>query len=194
METNYEHSIHLVSPIPPSVNHYLGYRGVIKGGKALAVSYCTNEAKKYKANFADYVREQVEEQGWDLEPNKAQHFYVDCIFYFPATNLDCNNYFKCMLDAITDTQLIWLDDNITCERVFAIYYDSSNPRIELTIHPVDYIGIFEDVSHLEAFESKCTGCTRYKRNCSVLRSAKDGKITGDIVDGVCQKIKEKKEK
>lgn len=194
METNYEHAIHLVSPMPPSVNHYLGYRGVLKGGKPLAVSYCTNEAKKYKANFADYVREQVEEQGWDLEPDRNRHFYVDCVFYFPATNLDCNNYFKCMLDAITDTQLIWIDDNVTCERVYAIYYDSKNPRIELTIHPVDYIGIFDNVSHLESFESKCAGCTRYKRNCSILRNAKEGKITEDIVDGVCLKIKEKKEK
>ena len=184
--------LHLVSPIPPSVNHYLGYRGVLKGGKPVAMSYCTNEAKKYKQQFADYVRKEVVKQGWDLVPNRTQHFYVDTVFYFPATNLDCNNYFKCMLDAITDTQLIWLDDNITCERVQAIYYDADNPRVEIVIHPVDYIGVFDNASHLEAFVAKCTDCVRYTRNCSLLNKAREGRIQGDIVDGICKKYKQRK--
>ena len=97
-----------------------------------------------------------------------------------------------MLDAITDTQLIWLDDNVTCERVQAIYYDQKNPRMEITIRPVDYIGVFDDAPQMEAFVSNCIGCTRYSRNCSILRQAKEGRIQEEIADGVCIKYKPKK--
>ena len=94
-----------------------------------------------------------------------------------------------MLDAITDTGLIWIDDNVTCERVQRIYYDSSNPRIELEIYPVEYIGVFDNASQLEKFESRCIGCNRYKRNCSILQKAKEGRIQEEIQDLVCKKYK-----
>lgn len=179
----------LTSPLPPSVNHYLGYRGVMKNGRPMATSYCTSEAKKYKCEFSKYVKEQVEAQGYCLAPNKYQHFYVDSIFYFDRQDRDCNNYYKCMLDAITDTQLIWLDDNVVCERVQRIYYDSQNPRIELDIYPVDYIGVFDNASQLEAFISDCIGCARYNRNCSILQKAKEGRVQSEIVDAHCLKRK-----
>ena len=156
------------------------------------MSYKTPEALKYRKEFADYVKSEVERQGWNLEPNKLQHFYVDTVFYFDKTHMDCNNYFKVMLDAITDTQLIWLDDDVVCERVQRIYYDSNNPRVELKIYPVEYIGIFDNMSQMEEFSSVCFGCTRYARNCSILRKAKEGRIQNDIKDGVCNKYKKKK--
>ena len=106
---------------------------------------------------------------------------------------ESNNYYKCMLDAITDTQLIWIDDNVVCERINRIYYDSKNPRIELHIYPVDYIGIFDNISQLENFESNCIGCSRYKRNCSILQKAKDGRVQEEIVDFTCLKYKPKKD-
>ena len=183
----------LVSPICPSVNHYLGWRAIIKKGKPIAMAYETSEAKKYKKEFSKYIKEQVELQGYDLEPNKYQHFYIDCIFYFERIDCDANNYFKLLLDTITETQLIWLDDNVTCERVNKILYDSKNPRIEITIYPVDYIGIFENISQLEKFESKCIGCSRYKRNCNLLNKAKEGRIQEDIVGLDCLKYKKSKE-
>lgn len=179
----------LVSVIPPSVNHYIRYRATMKNGKPLATSYCTVEAKKYKSDFAKYIREEVSRQKWTMRPNKYQHFYVDAVFYFPRTNMDSSNYFKVLLDAITDTQLIWLDDNVALERVQAVYYDSDNPRIEITIHKVDYIGVFENASQLEAFSSNCIGCTRYTRNCSIFRQAKQGYIQDEIAAAVCNKFK-----
>ena len=107
----------LVSDIPPSVNHYLGYRAIIKNGKPMATSYKTTEAKKYQKEFEKYIQEQVKQQNWNLVPNEYQHFYVDAVFYFDRVDKDPNNYFKCCLDSITDTQMIWVDDNVTCERV-----------------------------------------------------------------------------
>ena len=184
--------LRLISPIPPSVNHYLAYRAIIKNGKPMAMSYKTAEATKYQKEFAEYVKQEVKRQNWDLIPNKEQHFYVDCVFYFDRTDKDCNNYFKCMLDAITDTQLVWIDDNVVCERVNRIYYDNANPRIELCIYPVDYIGIFDNISQLEEFETNCIGCSRYKRNCSILQKAKEGRLQEDIVNFTCTKRKTKK--
>lgn len=181
--------LYLTSPIPPSVNHYLGYRAIVKNGKPMAMSYKTSEAKEYQKNFEKYINEQVKKQGWDLQPNKYQHFYVDATFYFGRVDMDCNNYFKCSLDSITETGLIWLDDNVVCERVQRIYYDSSNPRLELDIYPVDYIGIFDNISQLQEFENNCFGCSRYKRNCSVLQKAKEGRIQEEINNLICNKFK-----
>lgn len=189
-----QNSLRLTSPIPPSSNHYLAYRAVIKNGHPMAMSYCTTEAKHYKERFTEYVQDEVARQGWRLIPNKLQHFYVDTVFYFPRVDMDSSNYFKVMLDAITDTKLIWLDDNVALERVQAVYYDADNPRIEICIHPVDYIGVFNNAPQLETFVSKCADCTRSNRNCSLLNKAKEGKIQKEIVDNVCLKYKPKHSK
>lgn len=183
----------LISPIPVSINHYLKPRSFIKyvsgKPKSMVTMYETADAKKYKKNFIKYVQEEVKKQCWDLPLNKSQHFYVDCIFYFDRIDKDANNYFKIMLDAITETQLIWVDDNTALEKVNRIYYDSKNPRIEITIQPVEYIGIFDSAEQLLEFESNCIQCSRYKRNCSILNKAKEGKIQEEINDFKCSKYK-----
>lgn len=181
----------LTSDIPPSVNHYLAYRAIIKNGKPMAVSYNTSEAVKFKKNFAEYVCKEIDSQEWNYDPNTKQHFYVDAVFYFPRIDMDANNYWKVLLDSISETKKIWIDDNVVCERVQAIYYDSDNPRIELEIYPVDYIGVFKDASQLEHFESDCIGCSRYTRNCSILQGAKEGRIQESIKGGECIKRKTK---
>lgn len=177
----------IVSPIPPSVNHYKGYR--LFGRKI--VTYTTEEAKKYMSDFTEYVIKEVDKQGWSLQPNKYQHFYVDMDFYFDRIDKDAGNYDKCLLDAITNTQKIWLDDNVVCPRVNRVLYDRENPRIEIKIYPVDYIGIFSDSDDLRKFkENNCDKCSKNK--CAVLDAAIIGRLSSDIIDGTCQKIKNKK--
>lgn len=177
-----------------SVNHYIAYRTIMKNGKPMAMSYKTKEAKDFQKRFEQYIKEQVKIQNWDVPVNPAQHFYVDAVFYFPRLDMDANNYFKVQLDSLTETGLIWVDDNVVCERVQRIYYDSSNPRIEFTIYSVDYIGIFDNQEQLNEFEDKCKTCSRYKRNCSILKKAKEGRIQEEIQDLYCSKYKEIKEK
>lgn len=152
--------------------------------------YETAEAKQYKKTFSKYIKEQVLKQRWELSPNKTQHFYVDCVFYFDRIDKDANNYFKLLLDSITDTQLIWLDDNVTCERVNAIYYDNKNPRIEISIYPVDYIGIFPNQEQLDLFiKDNCILCKRYKEGkCSIFKKAIEGRIQEDIGELKCYKL------
>ena len=79
--------------------------------------YETVEAKDYKKKFTAYVREEVKRQGFVMSDNKSQHYYVTCTFYFDRIDKDCNNYWKLLLDAITESQCVWIDDNTCCERV-----------------------------------------------------------------------------
>lgn len=178
----------LISPIPPSVNHYLGHKA---RGNFVTV-YVTKEGKEYKKKFAEYVRDEAVKQGWNWVLDPKQHFYVDMIFYFDRTDMDAGNYDKCLLDALTDTQLVWEDDKVACPRVNRVYYDRVNPRIELEIYPVEYIGIFDNRWQLNCFTEKCKTCARYTRNCSILNNAKDGIIQQEITDLVCDKYREKK--
>ena len=153
------------------------------------MSYCTHEAKDYKKWFTQYVQEEAAKQEWEFIDNIYQHFYVDAVFYFPRLDQDSSNYYKILLDAITDSRVVWLDDNAACERTQGVYYDAINPRIEIVIHPVEYVGIFKNKDILNTFEEKCRRCTRYKRNCSLLRNAKEGRIQEEIADGECAKYK-----
>lgn len=155
----------------------------------MAMSYKTNEAKKYQSDFAQYVIKQASIQNWKKSSNIYQHYYMDTYFYFPRIDMDANNYYKCLADAITDSGVVWNDDNQLCERVQGIFYDSENPRIEMILYEVDYIGIFKNVTQLEKFESRCIDCIRYKRNCSLLNKAKEGRIQGEIKDLTCNKFK-----
>ena len=183
----------MTSPIPLSVNHYVKPRPFIKYGKPCVTLYETSEAKKYKKDFSNYIKQEVKTQKFNHIPNKTQHFYVDCVFYFDRIDRDANNYFKLLLDAITNSQCIWLDDNVVCERVNAIYYDAENPRIEMTISPVDYIGVFQSQEHLDGFISNCIHCTRYKEGkCGILCRAIEGRIQDEINEYTCSKHREKK--
>ena len=161
----------------------------MKNGKPMAMSYKKPEALKYQKEFSEYVKKEVKKQGWIKSDNKFQHYYMDCIFYFDRVDKDANNGFKCLADAITDSGVVWVDDTQLCERVQGIYYDMNNPRVEIKIYPVDYIGVFENASQLEEFESNCIECNRYKRNCSILQKAKEGRIQSEICDCVCSKRK-----
>lgn len=138
-----------------SVNHYLAYRAIMKNGKPMAMSYKTQEAKKFQTEFTEYVKRQAKEQNWETDPNPMQHYYVDAVFYFPRIDMDTNNYWKVAFDAITDSGVIWVDDNMACERVIKVLYDAKNPRIEYTIYKTNFIGIFDNIDQMNAFESTC---------------------------------------
>ena len=178
----------ITSPIPPSVNHYTAHRVVMKGNKPLAIVYKTKEAVAYQTLFKKTVVDAVKEQCWTTDLENPRHIYVDAVFYMDKKHRDCNNTWKCLLDAITETQLVWKDDDVVCERVNKIVYDADNPRVELYIHYVDYIGIFDTEEQLENFQNNnCIGCKRYKRNCTLLRNAIEGRIQEEIDGHTCVK-------
>lgn len=174
--------------LPPSINHYLNMKIVRMGKRLVPRVYESKEARDYKENLKRYVEQEVKKQNWKMG-DKTQHYYCDCVFYFDRVDKDCGNYFKVLLDGITETQKVWHDDNVVCERVHRIYYDKDCPRIEIVIRPVEYVGIFASQDEADIFENKCKSCKRYKRNCSILRKAKEGKIQPEI-GNECEKYKE----
>lgn len=187
----------LVSPIPPSVNHYMGIRTIQSHGRYMATNYKKKESKQYQDEFMDYVAAEVAKQGWKYDPEGKRHIYVDAHFIFPRTDMDSNNYWKCMLDAITETQLVWADDNIVCERTQMITYDSQNPHVVLEIKRVGYIGVFENDQEHECFKNRCANCRRGSGNCSIYKKATEGKeqecVSRENGTPICKKYKEKKD-
>lgn len=180
----------LTSPIPPSQNHYTGIRIIKSGKKNIPMVYKTKEAKEYEEIFEKIICDEVKKQGYKSDLDSKQHFYVDAVFYFDRKHKDSSNSDKVLLDVITRTQLVWKDDSTALFRPQRIYYDVNNPRIELFVYPVEYIGIFNNQEQLNQFEYKCKNCKRYSRNCSILNKAKEGRIQEEIQDMVCSKYKE----
>lgn len=172
-------TLHITSPMPPSVNHYAKHRAYIKNGKPMAVVYETKEAKDYKKEMKSLVEAAISGQKWDLPVNSTQHFYVDAYYYFDRIDKDASNYEKCLCDAITETQKIWKDDNVVLYRVQRIQYDTKDPRIELYIKPVSYVGIFDTEEDYGEMIKTCQACKKYDR-CRIIEKAKEGRITGNI--------------
>lgn len=182
--------LRLISPIPPSVNHHLEYRVIKKGNRNIVVAYKSLEQKKFEKQFIPYVIEEAKKQCWEYDDTGKTHYYNDWVVYFPRIDMDASNYDKVLCDSITESKCVWKDDNIVLNRVKRVYYDSKNPRIELEIHPVEYMGIFDNKDALKTFENKCKKCSRYKRNCSILKKAKEGRIQNEINnDFICSKYK-----
>lgn len=173
--------LHITSPIPPSVNHYIKHRAYIKDGRAIPQVYETKEAREYKEAFEWQVISAVNAQHWDVPVDDSHHFYVDAYYYFDRKDRDASNYEKCLCDAITETQRIWPDDNVVLYRPQRILYDRNDPRIELYISPAEYIGLFDSEDDLKDFTAVCSTCGRCSGRCSELKKAKEGIITGNIV-------------
>ena len=182
----------LISPIAPTTNHYLNYRVMRKSGKNIVMPYPSKETVTFKKSFIPYVKEEVGKQNWEMDQTGLQHYYVYWTVYFPRIDMDVSNQDKVIIDSITESEVVWKDDNVVCNRVDHIYYDSSNPRIELTIVPVDYIGVFENEEHLNSFQEKCKECKRYSNNCSILRKLIEGRIIEEYQNNECIKFKKKK--
>ena len=184
----------LISPIPVSVNHFLKPRAFIMkiNGKNVpqVTMYETAEAKYYKKGFSEYVKQEVKNQNWDIESTKTKHHYMKCTFYFARIDQDEQNYYKIMCDSMN--KIAYNDDNFILTSTNRIYYDSKNPRIEIEIYPVDYIGIFDNNDDLQTFENKCHTCSRYKNNCSILNKAIEGRIIEEVQNKQCTKYKEVK--
>jgi len=184
----------LTSPIPVSVNHYLKPRSFIiwKNGKPISqvTMYETATAKKYKKVFIKHIKEQTKLQGWMMSEDKFQKYYVDCTFYFPRIDMDSNNSYKIMLDSITKSECVWIDDTQACERTQGIFYDVEDPRVEIEIRPVCFVGIFPTNEQLQKFKSNCITCKRYRNGrCSIFIKSCEGRIQEEIVDLECIKYK-----
>lgn len=183
----------ITSPLPVTLNNYTKGRIMYVNKKPMVSIYETSEAKKFKKEFIKLFIDEVEKQGWETEPDRNDFYVVNATWYFDKQNRDSNNMWKIMLDAITDTQLVWLDDRQTIERTLRIFYDTENPRVELEIFKAKWVGIFHSqVQHDEFVLDNCTLCSKNKENCSIYKNALESRVKPDEIDtfmNKCLKIK-----
>lgn len=192
--------LQLVLPVPTSINAlYINQftydpsirRRVPTGGRILS-----KDGEKCKKEIQSQATKQLKEQEWDYDwtADKNSFLYQDAVIYFSRRGRDDNNVYKLLNDSLE--KIIYENDSRVLVRTQKILYDSKNPRIELTLTPVDYVGIFKNQDEADAFELKCSGCSRYREGrCSILVDSLAGTIREEIqsLDVVsCEKYKNKK--
>lgn len=179
----------LTVPLPISINDlYINQytwnpktRSRVPTGKRIM----SKEGERVKKEIQTEARKQLSQQKWDYDYTKTHYIYMDSYIYFNRTGRDDNNIYKLNNDALE--KIIYDNDSRVLTRTQRIQYDPDNPRVELIFTPVEYIGIFDDRQQLDAFEVKCMTCKRYKRNCSILKKAKEGRVQEEIENQICNK-------
>ena len=170
------------SPLPPSVNDYLGKKVAYSFGKPYVLVYETIKAKAYKKRMQKILQREVINNGWN-KTNELQYVICDITVYLSQKKRDSDNMFKCLLDSFKEADIIY-DDCMIIPRVRDVFIESSNPRIEVELKLADKIGIFENSSEFEKFkENNCYNCKKYRtygERCSQLKASIENRITGDI--------------
>ena len=167
------------SPLPPSSNKYLGKRVSYSGGKPFVQVYKTNKAMNYERYMVKTLQRESKEQGW-ITPEKNDYIEMELVYYMNKLGRDIDNTYKLLIDALANAGLIINDDKVI-PIPKNIFIDKDNPRIEVTIKISDKKGVFLNNQQADVFISdNCTGCSRYKRNCGILKKAFENRIQPEI--------------
>ena len=171
--------LEVCSPMPPSVNLYLGKRVVGSGKKAYVQVYETAKAKAYKKEFKKILREEAYKQKWTT-PEDNKYIIAEMVFYMASKSQDTHNFDKCLIDCFQEEGLI-INDSKVLVVPKEVYIDNKNPRIEVKMYVSDKVGIFKnDLFYKSFIITNCNKCTRYDRNCSILNKCLDNKITDEV--------------
>ncbi|WP_090739431.1 RusA family crossover junction endodeoxyribonuclease [Paenibacillus sp. Mc5Re-14] len=191
--------LNLTLPVPTSINKlYINeyqYDARIKQRVPTGRRILSKDGRKVKAQIQGRARIQLLDQpDWDYEWTKENFVYQDAVIYFARRGSDDNNIYKLLNDSLEG--IVYDNDSRVLVRTQHIVYDSSNPRIEVSIKPVDFVGIFKDKDVYKEFSAKCTGCSRYRNgSCSILKDSVAGTVReeiGSINSPICTSFKAKK--
>lgn len=183
------------SPMPPSVNDYLGKKVARMGKCSYVQVYETAKAKEYKRYMNKLIQRAIDESGW-VQPDKDTYVIVEGTFYMERRRKDIDNHWKCLLDSIVESGVV-IDDDIIIPVPMNVYIDSDNPRVEIKIYIAPKIGVFKDYDeHDEFVNNNCMKCSRFNRNCSILKRALENRIQSeiDLTNMTCSKLKLAKSK
>lgn len=186
--------LNLTIPVPTSINElYINqykFNPKTKKSEPTGARILSAKGKTTKRIIQKAARNQMKSQTWSYDFTKSGFVYIDLTFYFSRMGRDADNCLKLLQDSLQG--IVFDNDSRVLCRVQRILYDTADPRVELEIRPVSYIGVFDSQQQLDEFESVCKGCSRYGNNCSILAKAKEGRIQEEIQDMKCSKYKEKK--
>ncbi|ALA47884.1 putative crossover junction endodeoxyribonuclease RusA [Brevibacillus phage Sundance] len=154
----------------------------------------SKEGRQVKAKIQGQARVQTENQDWDFDWTKENFVYQDAVIFFARRGSDDNNIYKLLNDSLEG--IAYDNDSRVLVRTQHIVYDSKNPRIELTLVPVEFVGIFKNQEMLRDFQKVCESCSRYRKgSCSIIKNSIAGTVReeiGNIYDPRCTQFKEKK--
>jgi Holliday junction resolvase RusA-like endonuclease len=188
--------LNLTLPLPTSINklyiNQMGWNPKTKSRMATGKRILSKEGEKTKKSIIEDATDQLKGQNWSYDFTVDNYIYMDTIIYFNRKGRDDNNIYKLLCDALE--KVVYENDSRVLIRTQRILYDTESPRVEVEFTPVEYRGIFKNEIHMNEFEGNCKKCKRYKRNCSILKKAKEGRIQEEIKedDGelACSKFNE----
>lgn len=188
----------LVLPVPISINklyvNQYSFNPQSRRREPTGARVLSSAGQKRKDEIQFHTKQQMKNQEWDYEWTKTGFLYQDAIFHFARRGTDDDNAYKLLKDSLE--KICFDNDSRVLVRTQKIVYDSKNPRVEVTLIPVDFVGIFDSQVKADAFEDGCKGCTRYlDSRCSILVDSLAGTVReeiGSIDEPECVKYKEKK--
>jgi len=197
---NEGNELNFIVPVPPSINHlYVNQYSwqkdkrtgvairVPTGGKILSA-----EGEKYKKDTKKSVLEQIKDQEWDVKLTNDRHIFMDYIAFMNRKGRDSDNLHKLLQDTLKE--IIYIDDSTVLTRPNKILVDRQNPRLEINIKFVDYIGVFDTEDEFNKQLENCKECSSYRKgSCSILKDCYEGIINEnyDFMNSVCKKYKVK---
>lgn len=197
-----ELELKLTLPVPVSINalyiNQYGYNPKTRQRAPTGARILSKEGEKCKEQIQFHAAKQLGDQEWDYEwtKDKKNFLYQDAVIYFSRKGRDDNNVYKLLNDSLEG--IIYDNDSRVLVRTQKILFDKENPRIEITLSPVEYVGVFKDKEEAQHFEEGCKECTRYLNGrCSILIDSLSGSVRNEIeYDSMplCTVYKEKKKR
>lgn len=189
--------LELILPVPTSINalyiNEFRYNPKTRQREMTGARILSKAGAKRKEEIAFHAKQQMEKQEWDYEWTKENFVYQDAVIHFARRGSDDNNIYKLLNDTLE--KIAYDNDSRVLVRTQRIVYDSSNPRVEVTLTPVDFVGVFENKDEADKFEQNCINCTRHRNGrCSILVDSLNGTVReeiGSINEPVCVKFKNK---
>jgi Holliday junction resolvase RusA-like endonuclease len=189
--------LNLTLPVPTSLNklyiNQYGYNPKKRMRTPTGKRILSKEGTKCKNEIQAEARVQMLGQDWDYDWTKEGYVYLDTVIYFARRGTDDNNIYKLLCDALEG--ICYDNDSRVLVRTQKIMYSSENPRVEATLHPVEYVGVFDNQEQVAKFEEKCSSCSRYRKgSCSILKDSLKGTEREEIeIDTkVCNSYKMRK--
>jgi Endodeoxyribonuclease RusA len=187
--------LHLTLPLPLSLNQlYINefrWNPKTRKREPSGKRILSDKGVMSKKLIQKDAKKQMKKQDWDYDWTKENYIYLDTVIYFNKKGRDDNNIYKLLCDSLE--KIAYDNDSRVLIRTQRILYDTVNPHIEVTLSPVEFIGIFDNEEELNEFEENCDICSRYlKGRCSILVKAKEGRIQEEIQNMECSEFKEKK--
>lgn len=188
----------LTLPVPTSLNKlYINeYRwGKDKYGRTVQKPtgrrILSKEGMKSKNEIQAETRVQMQGQEWDYDWTLEGYLYLDTVIYFQRRGTDDNNIYKLLCDALE--KIAYDNDSRVLIRTQKIMYSTHNPRVEVTLSPVEYIGVFDNLNRLTIFEENCKKCSRYRNaGCSILKDSINGTEREEVNTEICTSYKMRK--